>query len=88
MRRTGVGGRLLARAAEEVAGRAVGGMPFYLRVLEQNTAARKFHESYGGRRVEKATVSPPGGRPERPNGTPIKLRVAWPMANSVSPGAK
>ncbi|MGW0706740.1 N-acetyltransferase family protein [Streptomyces sp. NPDC002643] len=83
-RRTGVGGLLLARAAEEVAGRAVTGSSLYLWVLEQNTAARKFYEAYGGRCVEKATVSPPGGHPERLHGTPTKLRVAWGTANSVA----
>ncbi|EKX69167.1 GNAT family N-acetyltransferase [Streptomyces ipomoeae] len=87
-RRTGVGGRLLTRAAEEVAGRAVDGTSLYLWVLEQNTAARKFYESYGGRCVEKTMVSPPGGHPERLNGTPAKLRVAWHTASSVSHAPK
>ncbi|WP_149829535.1 GNAT family N-acetyltransferase [Streptomyces tailanensis] len=87
-RRTGVGGLLLIRAAEEVAGRAVSGSSLYLWVLEQNRAARKFYEAYGGLCVEKAAVSPPGGHPERLDGTPAKLRVAWHRAESVSPAPK
>ncbi len=49
----------------------------YLWVLEQNTNAQGFYAAMGGARVEKSLVDPPGGVPDRLNGTPGKLRIAW-----------
>jgi GNAT superfamily N-acetyltransferase len=71
--RRGVGTRLLRHAAT-VAGRG----PMHLWVLEQNSAARTFYTALGAACVETAMVSPPGGEPSRLNGTPRKLRMAWP----------
>jgi ribosomal protein S18 acetylase RimI-like enzyme len=75
-RRSGVGTALLGRAATAVAGRGPA-RPMYLWVLEQNTAAQRFYEAFGGRCVQKARVSPPGGVPERLDGTAFKLRMVW-----------
>jgi ribosomal protein S18 acetylase RimI-like enzyme len=75
--RGGVGSRLMALTA-----RAVTEQPartgLYLWVLEQNVASQAFYEACGGRRADKAPVSPPGGVPSRLNGSPAKLRYAWP----------
>jgi ribosomal protein S18 acetylase RimI-like enzyme len=75
-RRTGVGAALMARAAEAVAEQAAG-RPVYLWVLEQNTAAQDFYRALGATHVETTPVGPPGGVPERLNGAPRKLRMAW-----------
>ncbi|WP_433726928.1 N-acetyltransferase family protein [Actinoplanes sp. CA-051413] len=71
--RSGVGRALMAAAAEAVEHRAR-----YLWVLEQNVAAQGFYRALGGRCVEKAVVSPPGGVAGRLHGTPHKLRFVWP----------
>jgi GNAT superfamily N-acetyltransferase len=76
-RGTGIGTRLLDRAARRVGERATGDA-MYLWVLRQNTAARQFYRARGATCVEAATVSPPGGDPDRLHGTPHKLRMAWP----------
>jgi ribosomal protein S18 acetylase RimI-like enzyme len=81
--RSGIGRALMTRAFEAVAERGAG-KRVYLWVLEQNTAAQGFYQAMGGRCVEKAAVEPPGGMPARLNGTPYKLRFAWPDA--ASPG--
>lgn len=82
--RTGVGTRLLTRAAQAVIARATGtGM--YLWVLRQNTAAQGFYRAAGATCVETASVSPPGGDPQRLNGTPQKLRMIWPDASTLAP---
>ena len=81
-RRTGLGSALLVRAAEAVADRA-NGESIHVWVLEQNTAAQRFYRALGGTSVEKAAVSPPGGVPERLNGSPSMLRIAWPDAASL-----
>ena len=74
--RAGLGRVLLSRAAEAVAERAKD-RRMYLWVLEQNTNAQGFYAAMGGARVEKSLVDPPGGVPDRLNGTPGKLRIAW-----------
>jgi ribosomal protein S18 acetylase RimI-like enzyme len=81
-RRAGIGRALMTRAFGAVAERGPG-KPVYLWVLEQNTAAQGFYQALGGRCVEKTTVDPPGGVPTRLNGTPHKLRFAWPDAASA-----
>lgn len=85
-RGTGVGSLLLTRAARAVAQRPAGG-PLYLWVLEQNTAAQGFYLSLGATRVEKQAVPPPGGVPARLNGSPARLRFAWPAAALPAPAA-
>jgi ribosomal protein S18 acetylase RimI-like enzyme len=75
--RGGVGTALLRRATEAVAQEA-SGASMYLWVLEQNTRAQAFYRAAGGTCVEKATVDPPGGVPDRLHGTPNKLRFVWP----------
>jgi ribosomal protein S18 acetylase RimI-like enzyme len=75
--RRGIGTRLLACAARAVEERATGNA-MYLWVLQQNTAAQQFYRASGATCVETATVSAPGGDPARLNGTPRKLRMAWP----------
>ncbi|WP_127503345.1 GNAT family N-acetyltransferase [Actinoplanes solisilvae] len=81
--RGGVGTVLLAHAAGAVAERAASaGM--YLWVLRQNTAAQRFYRAAGGRCVETATVSAPGGDPGRLNGSPEKLRMVWPDARTLT----
>jgi ribosomal protein S18 acetylase RimI-like enzyme len=72
--RRGVGSRLLALAAGAVLERGTG---FYLWVLEQNSDARAFYEARGGRCVERAATSPPGGVASRLCGSPVKLRYVW-----------
>jgi ribosomal protein S18 acetylase RimI-like enzyme len=80
-RRTGLGTKLLVRAAEVVAAHATrDGM--YLWVLEQNTAAQQFYLAKGGECVEKAPVAAVAGNPARLNGDPLGLRMFWP---DVSP---
>jgi ribosomal protein S18 acetylase RimI-like enzyme len=74
--RAGLGRILLSRAVEAVAERAKD-RRMYLWVLEQNTNAQRFYAAMGGACVEKSLVSPPGGVPDRLNGSPSKLRIAW-----------
>jgi GNAT superfamily N-acetyltransferase len=74
--RSGIGTRLLARAARAVVDRATSDAMF-LWVLRQNTAAQQFYGANGAVCVEAANVSPPGDDPSRINGTPVKLRMAW-----------
>jgi ribosomal protein S18 acetylase RimI-like enzyme len=81
--RSGIGAALLTRAAEAVAERATG-RSMYLWVLEQNTAAQRFYRAFGGTRVEKARVPPPGGVAARLNGSPNCFRVAWPDIGSLA----
>jgi ribosomal protein S18 acetylase RimI-like enzyme len=76
-RRRGLGSRLLALTANAVIERrASSGL--YLWVLEQNEPAQAFYRAGGGRCVERSSVEPPGGDASRLNGTPAKLRYAWP----------
>lgn len=75
--RRGIGSRLLALTAEALL-RRPGRTGLYLWVLEQNVDARAFYRARGGRCVERALVSPPGGIPGRLAGSPAKLRYAWP----------
>jgi GNAT superfamily N-acetyltransferase len=81
--RSGVGAALLTRAAWAVAERA-GAASLYLWVLEQNDAAQRFYRAMGGVAVETRPVSPPGGVPERLNGSPNKVRMAWPDASALA----
>jgi GNAT superfamily N-acetyltransferase len=74
-KRGGIGTQLMARAAAAVAERGRGGL--YLWVLEQNTAAQAFYDARGGRCTGRRLVQPPGGIPERLNGSPVALRYAW-----------
>jgi ribosomal protein S18 acetylase RimI-like enzyme len=78
--RTGIGTRLLVHAARAVTDRATGNA-MYLWVLRQNTAAQQFYRASGAACVESSTASPPGGDPSRLNGSPGKLRMAWPDAS-------
>ena len=85
-KRGGVGSRLLAGGAEAVIGRGESAA-LYLWVLEQNTDAQAFYEARGGKRGERARASAPGGVPEHLNGSPTKLRYAWPDAHVLlAPG--
>jgi len=81
--RTGIGTTLLARAAAAVADRATA-PAMYLWVLEQNVAAQRFYRALGGTFVESASVTAPGGVPGRLNGSPKKLRFAWPEAAELA----
>ena len=81
--RTGIGTTLLARAAAAVAARATA-PAMYLWVLEQNVAAQRFYRALGGTFVESASVTAPGGVPGRLNGSPKKLRFAWPEAAELA----
>jgi GNAT superfamily N-acetyltransferase len=74
-KRQGVGSELLARPARALVERKTG---LYLWVLEQNAEARAFYEARGGRFVERALASPPGGAAAGLNGSAVKLRCAWP----------
>lgn len=82
-RRGGIGTHLLRRASTSVVSDAAGpGM--YLWVLEQNAGAQRFYQAMGAVSVEKTLVSPPGGDPSRLNGSPAKLRMAWPDVSALS----
>ncbi|MEV0720667.1 GNAT family N-acetyltransferase [Asanoa sp. NPDC050611] len=81
--RGGLGSALLTRAAEATATGAAN-PALYLWVQEQNTAAQAFYAAHGGRVVERAPVSDPGGVPGRLNGQPMKLRVTWPDVRAVT----
>jgi ribosomal protein S18 acetylase RimI-like enzyme len=81
--RTGLGRRLIARAAGAVSEQAAG-ESVYLWVLEQNTSAQEFYRAMGGACAEKVMVSPPGGVPGRLNGSPAKLRLTWPDASRLA----
>ena len=74
-KRRGIGRRLMAEVEREVVAHGRGG--FYLWVLEQNVQARAFDDAMGGRRVERAFASAPGGNPANLAGTPAKLRYVW-----------
>jgi GNAT superfamily N-acetyltransferase len=75
-KRRGIGSTLLRAAGRLVAERRPSaGM--YLWVLEQNVPAQQFYAAKGGVRVERASVTPPGGDPSRLCGQPSKLRYAW-----------
>jgi ribosomal protein S18 acetylase RimI-like enzyme len=76
-RRVGLGRVLLRRAAALVAEDAAD-RRMYLWVLEENLNAQRFYEAMGGANVEKTLCLPPGGDASRLNGTPSKLRIAWP----------
>jgi ribosomal protein S18 acetylase RimI-like enzyme len=75
--RRGLGARLLGLSARATVDRTPGS-GLYLWVLEQNVNAQAFYRALGGRRMERAEAQAPGGDPARLNGTPMKLRYAWP----------
>jgi GNAT superfamily N-acetyltransferase len=74
--RTGIGRELMRRAGAAVVGQA-SSTKTYLWVLEQNARAQAFYAAIGGVCVERMAVDPPGGVPDRLNGAPNKLRIAW-----------
>ncbi|MDR7275448.1 GNAT family N-acetyltransferase [Catenuloplanes atrovinosus] len=74
--RSGVGRRLLARAAR-IAVTAADSNVLHLWVLEQNVAAQRFYLACGAENRERGTASPPRGDASRLNGTPGKFRMVW-----------
>jgi len=82
-RRTGLGARLLGRAARAVGERATG-PAMYLLVLQQNAAARGFYRACGATCAETVATSAPGGDPARLTGAPRSLRMVWPAAAELS----
>jgi ribosomal protein S18 acetylase RimI-like enzyme len=76
-KRGGVGTRLLTHAAAAAIEQASTDAMF-LWVLKQNTAAQSFYRASGATCVEASTAAAPGGDPANLNGTPGKLRMAWP----------
>ena len=80
--RGGLGSALLGRAARQATEHGTTAA-LYLWVQERNTGARAFYAAHDGRVVERARISDPGGVPGRLNGSPMKLRVAWPDARQV-----
>ena len=76
-RRTGIGSKLLTRAAQAVSQRATH-QGMYLWVLAQNIAAQQFYVARGATCVEREPVSKHGGDPTRLNGNPDGLRMVWP----------
>ena len=76
LHRHGVGRQLMSRTAAAVLQRAPS-RGLHLWVLEQNTQGQAFYSALGGRCVERAPTLPPGGHPERLNGSPWRLRFAW-----------
>jgi GNAT superfamily N-acetyltransferase len=90
LKRQGIGTRLLAIAAQQVAERSpLSGM--YLWVLEQNTDAQAFYARRGGAHAGGREVLAPGGDPARLTGRPVVVRYAWRdlsiLLKSDSPGA-
>lgn len=77
LQRRGVGRQLMVRTARMLVERAPA-QGLYLWVLEQNTAAQGFYRALGGICVERAAAPPPGGDPARLQGSPSRLRYAWP----------
>ena len=77
-KRRGIGSRLLALTAEELTARPER-TGLYLWVLDQNVEAKAFYDAHGGRCVERRAAEPPGGIASRlADGSPEKLRYAWP----------
>jgi len=81
--RKGIGARLLGLSAAAVVDHAPG-CGLYLWVLEQNVGARAFYQALGGRLIERTKASPPGGVEGRLDGSPMKLRLAWPDPSSIA----
>jgi GNAT superfamily N-acetyltransferase len=76
-RGTGIGSKLLTRAAQAVDRQATqAGM--YLWVLALNTAAQQFYLAKGAECVETVPMSTAPGNPARLNGNPDGLRMVWP----------
>src|SRR5262245_6469418 len=73
----GIGTRLMAEAARAVIERSPGG-GLYLWVLEPNVSGQAFYTARGGRCVERALATAPGGVPGRLQGAPGKFRYVWP----------
>lgn len=76
-KRRGIGRVLLTHAAQAVADRARSPR-MYLWVQQRNVAAQAFYRALGGEHVETAMVGLPGGIPGRLDGSPKKMRFAWP----------
>jgi GNAT superfamily N-acetyltransferase len=79
--RRGLGSALMTRAGQSVLDHGSGtgtGTAMYLWVLELNLAAQEFYRARGGSCADRELVDPPGGRPERLAGSPVKLRYVWP----------
>jgi len=83
-KRQGLGSQLLAMTARSVVDRGTG---LYLWVLEQNVDAQAFYAARGAVQVERVLTTPPGGVPERLNGSPAKLRYAWSEPAVLLPAA-
>lgn len=83
--RTGIGTALLVAAAETIVERAARPAA-YLWVQELNTSAQAFYLASGGTIVETTKSRPPGDVPGRLNGSPNKLRVAWPDVTTIARG--
>ena len=79
-----IGTRLLGLTAGAVAERRPGS-GLHLWVLEQNLPAQAFYRARGGQYVERRDVQPPGGDVSRLNGSPVKLRFAWPDPAAIAP---
>ncbi|WP_163505961.1 GNAT family N-acetyltransferase [Fodinicola acaciae] len=77
--RGGIGSALLGQAALAIRDQAAGDA-MYLWVLRQNTSAQRFYRACGAAEVEMAKAPAPGGDPTRLNGSPDRLRMAWPDA--------
>ena len=76
-KRHGIGSRLLVDSAATLIERRPG-RGLYLWVLQQNVAAQAFYAACGATRVERAMALAPGGVASQLNGSPAKLRYAWP----------
>jgi GNAT superfamily N-acetyltransferase len=82
LKRQGIGSRLMAMTAQTVHQRSAS-WDLYLWVLQQNSAAQAFYSARGGTCVGDIAVPPPGGRPDRLNGSPRCLRFAWHEAPAI-----
>ena len=77
VQRSGVGTLLLDRVARIVIEhRPSSGI--YLWVLEPNELGQAFYRARGGTLRDRELAAPPGGDPRNLDGTPRKIRVAWP----------
>ena len=81
-RRTGIGARLLTRAARAI-GEEATSAAMYLFVLRQNTAAQRFYRACGATCAETTMTTPPGGDPARLQGSPRSFRMAWPDVTRI-----
>ena len=82
VQRSGVGTLLLDRLARIVIQRRPGS-GIYLWVLEPNEPGQAFYRARGGTLRDRQFSEPPAGDPRNLNGTPRKIRVAWPDPASL-----